>query len=81
MLRDEEHREQPDGGLQGRAKVVAGQAKPERKDGARNQVSCSERPAMHSSSIFIITKFYSYPSTTYFVSKSFVRKLYYCAFL
>ena len=40
MLRDEEHCDRPDGGLQGRAQVLAGQAEPERKDGSRNQVSC-----------------------------------------
>ena len=42
MLRDEEHGHRPDGGLQGRAQVLARQAEPERKDGPRNQVSCPE---------------------------------------
>ena len=38
MLRDEERGDQPDGGLQGRAEVVAGQAESARKNGTRNQV-------------------------------------------
>ena len=39
MLRDEELAHERDRGLQGRAQVVARQAEPTRKDGARDQLA------------------------------------------